>query len=294
MERKRRESEIGRLLLLLMAGSLIGVPLASRFRNACAGQRTAVVPSVGSSCSDVGALPFAVGERLRFRVRYGMVTAGSAEMAITGLSEIRGHRCFRAVTTIESNALFSRFYRVQDYLESHLDCDAIIPWFFEKHLREGKYRADVRAEYDHAAGVAVVNGDTVRIPPGAQDMLSIFYFVRTQPMEVGKVIEVANHDNKKVAILELHVLRKEKVETEAGRFDAFVVEPRLKESGEKAGLLRQKGEGWIWFSADSRRLPVLIRTKMYFGSLTLELAEISRLTGFASSTADAKEGSDGR
>ncbi|MDZ7374571.1 MAG: DUF3108 domain-containing protein [candidate division KSB1 bacterium] len=272
-----------RMLLLALGTALVLHGVLTRAQDGSTGEKakTEVSPLASGPGIASRALPFGVGEKLSYQVRYGRVNAGSAEMRIEGLAEVRGHLCFRAVTTIESNSFFSRFYTVRDYLESLIDSEGVFPWAFEKRLHEGKYRAHVQAQYDHASGIAVVNGDTVRIPAGVQDVLSIFYYVRTQPMEVGKAIEVANHDNKKVAILELRVLRRERVRTEAGEFDAFVIEPRVKETGQQAGLFRQKGEAWIWFSADSRRLPVLIKSKMYFGSLTLELAEVEYLTSHA-------------
>lgn len=246
-----------------------------------AGEVPAQVDSLGCDFRDriIDFVPFDVGERLEYRVKYGVISAGSAEMAIKGLEEVNGRLCFHAMTTIRSNSFFSRFFKVRDRVESYIDRAGIYPWRFEKHLREGKYQADVRSEYDHAGCMAIVNGDTVRIPPMVQDVLSIFYYVRTESLKVGRTIEVANHDNRKVAVLELKVLRRERIRTPAGEFGAFLIEPRLKETGESAGLFRQKGEAWIWFSDDERRLPVLIKSKLYFGSLTLELvgAHLPRL-----------------
>jgi hypothetical protein len=51
------------------------------------------------------------------------------------------------------------------------------------------------------------------------------------------------------------VLRKEKVETEAGTFDAWKIQPVMREKETEDD--RNKGKLFLWFSDDARRLPVI-------------------------------------
>ena len=67
------------------------------------------------------------------------------------------------------------------------------------------------------------------------------------------------------------VIRKEKVKTPAGRFDAFLVEPSLRQEG----LFIQKGNRLqVWLSDDPKRVPVLMKVDVFFGSITARLAKM--------------------
>ena len=85
---------------------------------------------------------FQVGEYLTFDIVYGIIKAGTATMSIPDTQWVNERPCYHIVTTAESSPFFSTFYRVEETLESLIDTEGIFPWRFEKHLREGKYRAD--------------------------------------------------------------------------------------------------------------------------------------------------------
>ena len=85
---------------------------------------------------------FDVGEHLVFDIMYGIIKAGTATMSIPDTQWVEGRPCFHIVTTAESSPFFSTFFKVEDRLESWMDTQGLFPWRHEKHIREGKYRAD--------------------------------------------------------------------------------------------------------------------------------------------------------
>ncbi len=221
-------------------------------------------------------IPFGVGEEFEYTVRYGVIKAGSAHMRVEERTETRGRPCLHVISEVKTGRFFSAFFKVRDRVESWIDAEGIYPWEFRKKLHEGGYRASLHAIYDHRRGLAYVDGDTVKIPPFVQDVLSVFYFIRTQPLALGEAIDFYSHDNKKVFPLEARVVREERIKTGAGQFDTYLVVPQMRKSREGAGLFRPKGEMWIWFSKDPTHIPVLIKSKLNFGSLTLELKKVKR------------------
>jgi len=100
-----------------------------------------------------------------------------------------------------------------------------------------------------------------------QDVLSAFYFIRTQDLKVGKSLFVDNHTDKKNYPLEVKVLRKERVKVPAGTFNCVVVEPILKASG----IFKQKGSLTVWLTDDEIKMPVLMKSKVIVGSISTEL-----------------------
>lgn len=212
---------------------------------------------------------FAAGERFVFKVRWGPISAGTATMSIPEVIDYKGRECYKIVSTAESNKFFSTFFKVEDRVESYMDKEGLYSLHFEKHLREGKFKADRYVDFDQENHIAVEGGDTIQVPPFVQDVLSAFYYVRTQPLEVGSSLFVDNHADKKNYPLEVKVLRKERIEVEAGTFDCLVVEPILQASA----IFEQKGSLTVWLTDDQIKMPVLMKSKVVIGSIATELTE---------------------
>jgi len=212
---------------------------------------------------------FGVGERLVFSVGYGPIKAGTAVMEIPEIVKLNGRRCYHIVSTAKSNKFFSVFFKVEDKVESFMDIHALFSLRYDKHLREGKFKADVSMIFDQENHLAIYNSgrDTFEVAEYTQDVLSAFYFVRTQELTVGKSIFVDNHTDKKNYPLEVKVLRKERVKVEAGEFDCVVVEPIL----QTPGIFKQKGSLTIWLTDDEVKMPVLMKSKVIIGSISTEL-----------------------
>jgi len=216
---------------------------------------------------------FAVGERLTFEISVGLIKAGTATMSILDTQWVRGRPCYHIVTTAESNKILSAIYKVNDRIESFVDVDGLFPWKFEKHIREGKYRADQYVVYDHPNQRVITKNDTVAVQPFIQGILSSFYYVRTQDLKVGKSFDIDNYGDGKIYPIKIHVHAKDRVKVPAGTFDCIVVEPVLREKG----IFNQKGRMAVWLTNDDRRLPVLMKSKILVGSVNAKL--ISFKTG---------------
>jgi hypothetical protein len=212
---------------------------------------------------------FGVGERLEFSVGYGMIKAGTAVMEIPEIVKFGGRKCYHIISTAQSNKFFSVFFKVNDKVESLMDVYELYSLRFDKHLREGKFKADISTLFDQENHLAIYHNsqDTFSVPDYVQDVLSAFYFVRTQDLKVGQSIFVDNHADKKNYPLEVKILRKEKVKVPAGTFDCVVVEPILKASG----IFQQKGKLTVWLTDDEIKMPVLMRSKVVIGSISTEL-----------------------
>ncbi|MCK4428632.1 MAG: DUF3108 domain-containing protein [candidate division Zixibacteria bacterium] len=212
---------------------------------------------------------FGVGERLEFSVGYGVIKAGTAVMQIPEIVKFNGKKCYHIVSTAKSNKFFSVFFKVDDKVESFMDVHELYSHRFDKHLREGKFKADISTIFDQEKHLAIYKNsqDTFAVAEYVQDVLSAFYFIRTQDLKVGKSLFVDNHTDKKNYPLEVKVLRKERVKVSAGTFDCVVVEPILKASG----IFKQKGSLTVWLTDDEIKMPVLMKSKVIVGSISTEL-----------------------
>ena len=232
---------------------------------------TITVDSTGGGFIDrfVENLAFGVGEKFNFEVKYGFISAGTASMEVLRLIEYQGRPCYQVATVARSNSFFSSFYRVEDRVESIIDATGLFAWSFEKHLREGRYSSDRQYDFDHVNHQVVYKNDTIEVVPFVQDALSTFYYVRSQPLEVGKSLFLDNFIDGKKYHLEIQVLKREVITVEAGTFDCIVVEPIT----QSVGLFKHEGQLKVWLTDDRLRMPVLMKSKVIVGSIAVELVD---------------------
>ncbi len=212
---------------------------------------------------------FGVGEKLFFDINYGFINAGSATMEVERLIEYQGRPCYQIVTHARSNSFFSNFYRVEDRIESIVDALGVFSWRFSKDLSEGNYKAENTYSFGQRENVVYYDGDTVDVGAYIQDALSTLYYVRTQPLQVGKSIYVDNFVDGKKYHLEVQVLKKETISVDAGTFDCIVVEPL----SENVGVFKHEGRLKVWLTDDYIKMPVLMKSKVVVGSISAELTD---------------------
>jgi hypothetical protein len=214
--------------------------------------------------------PFRAGESLKFSVQYGPIHAGSAYLEVPEIRVWEGHPSYVLVARAESNSFFSRFYKVRNRIESVWDRSGQFSWRYSESRREGKEKAQTEIVFDYDRGEArYPDGKTFAIPLRVQDALSSFYYTRFQALPLGGSIVFDYHASRKSQPLEVKVLGREKVETPAGTFKCVAIEPILK----AGGIFKNKGRLVIWITDDERRMPVMMKSKVAIGSISVVLQE---------------------
>ena len=213
-------------------------------------------------------VPFAPGERLVFTVAWLKIEGGEMTLSTGRTAAADGipvhHLLLRAV----SNDYVSKFYPVNTRYETWVDARDFQPIRFEKRAREGRYVSDEVEEFDLARRVASWREERTPLPERVQDIISSFYFLRTQALVPGTDLRLDMFSRGKIYRLVVHAQAKETVETEAGTFVAVRVQPALfGETGED----ENRGTLFLWISEDPRRLLVMARTLLPIGSVTARL-----------------------
>jgi hypothetical protein len=214
-----------------------------------------------------------VGEKLTFSVRYGFIRAGEATLEIAGIEKVSDYPCYHVISSARSNSFFDRIFKVRDRVESWMDADFLISRRFRKKLHEGSYRKETIVEMDQDHRLAIYqDGRVFEFPTGAHDPLSAFYYVRTLELEPGQEFKLESHADRKNYPLMVTVHGREEIETPAGTFQCLVVEPTLR----APGLFKHEGKLTIWMTDDARKMPVLMRSKVAIGSITVILTDYER------------------
>jgi hypothetical protein len=217
------------------------------------------------------ALPFTPGEHLTYRVRsdkFGNV--GHGTMSVEGPVDARG-----MVTWLLRSEMHARvgIVRASERAESWLDPARMLALRFRKRERRAflghEAQVELFPEERRWEGQKGKSGESPTSVP--LDELSFIYYVRTLPLDTDTLMRVVRHYDPERNPVEVRVIRRDSLLTEAGPFHTIVVEMRVKERGHFDG----QGTIRLHLSDDARRLPVRIESNVpVLGQTTLTLERL--------------------
>jgi hypothetical protein len=215
--------------------------------------------------------PFQPGERLTYDISWLNMTAGTAVMEV-----MAGETPSSAmlVTTARSSPMVTKFYPVDNRVESQVTLDTLLPEHMVFHRREGKRKNDFDYTFHHQEGTvtAVKDGVTEVLPiqPATQDAISCLYLVRSAlPITPGAALAINVHHDKKNYKLEVRV---EQIETLKGPWGALQA-ARLLVVMPFQGIFLNQGNLRVWITTDEHRIPLRMKAKVIIGSITADLVQ---------------------
>ena len=216
------------------------------------------------------------GQTLHYEADWRFVTAGIASFRIerTGSQEhVEG--------VADSTGVVAMLLRVADRFNSYFDAKTLCSSKVIKHTEEGSHRRETVITYDYSRGKAVLEERNFKtneqkrtendIPGCVTDVVSGMLYVSSLPLQQGATYSFPLNDGGKTVTVQAHVEGKEQVKTPAGTFNTIRVGPE----GEY-GPLKDRGRVWIWFTDDAQHLPVQIRARLFWGTLTVYLTSVSK------------------
>lgn len=221
-------------------------------------------------------LTFPLGQTFVYAAQWRVFNAGVATLRMESAG-----RENRIVATADAAGAVAVLYHVQDRLESFLDPATFCSRSTSRHVEEGFRRVETNITFDYANSKSIFDQKNLKkndtrhveheIPPCVTDMLSGIYYVGSLPLEPGKMFSFPLNDGGPTVDINLHVEGREEIKTPAGTFKTIRVQPEA-----ATGLVRDKGKLWIWYSEDSPRIPVQMRARLSWGTLTFVLQRIDK------------------
>jgi hypothetical protein len=211
--------------------------------------------------------PFAVGEKLSYSAKLGMLTLGSATLEVLPPELVRGVESFRLRFRLTGK---NAFYSLDDVLESWVGTsDMVSRRFVQDFVENDKPTHRLFEIYPDSGFFREQGRDTTFATPAAPlDDAGFFYFVRMTPLEVGRRYSYHRYFRKEKNPVTIEVLKREQLELPDGsKVPCLVLHPVI----DTKGLFSKRSETRIWLTDDGRRLPVQVRTKFVFGTITLRL-----------------------
>jgi hypothetical protein len=225
--------------------------------------------------------PFNPGEKLTFQLKWTFIPAGEGVLEVLPLETIDGVKAYHFLLTVKSNSFIDHFYKVRDKIDAYTDIEMTRSILYKKKQQEGKTHRDIVVNFDWRNNKAVYSTlkekrPPIDILPGSFDPLSAFYFVRLFDLEKKSAIERPVTDGKKCIIGKAAVIKRETLKLASGTYDTFLIEPEIEHVG---GVFEKSKDAKIqvWVTADHRRIPVKLKSKVVVGSFVGELVSAEGL-----------------
>jgi hypothetical protein len=225
--------------------------------------------------------PFPPDEMLTYDVMWTIFRAGVVTASVRTAGDAN-RDAYEFTATARSEGFVPLLFNVDNVFRATSSRQTLCSEGIVKQVNEGHRHKDTRITFDYTRKLALLNERDMNqpkdppklaandIPPCVEDVVTAFYYLRRQRLEVGHTIELPVNDGSKTQRVIVDVQAHEKVQTPLGTFDAIRVEPKV-----FGGLLKRKGRMLIWFSDDDRELPLRIKAMISVGSITGTLRSVT-------------------
>ena len=214
---------------------------------------------------------FPVKQTLTYSVDWRVFPAGTAVLHF----EAAGDR-ERLTATADTIGAINMLFHVSDRFQSSFDRAQGCTYEFDKQTVEGRRQVNSNLRLDYASGKSVldeknlVTGQSkhveVRIAGCLTDLLTGVFYASSQPMALGHTFVIPVVDAMHTVPVTMKIEGREEVKTTLGTFKTLRAEPTA-----DAGVVKNRGNIWIWYTDDERHLPVQMRARLFWGTITFRL-----------------------
>lgn len=233
--------------------------------------------------------PYEAGEKASYKASWNGVPVATADVETSPIT-FEGKKSYRVRIDARTSRGLDLIWRMRDTITTVFEAKSLAPARFVFSQRENSRVIDTEAKFDHAAKKWTVNRWQEGRKPTAYDFdsnntldpITAVYLARSIDLNVGEKLFFNVFGGRYQYLLELNVEKKEPVELESGAvIQAFKVVPKVTNLTKK-GYAGRMNEAAIWISADERRMPVKLWSKIFAGSVYMELVQDK--TGVQSAT----------
>jgi hypothetical protein len=226
---------------------------------------------------------FPAHETLTYTVDWRVFTAGKAVFQLDQAGSLMKVQA-SADTVGATNMIYQVIDRFQSSFNPQTGCSA----GFSKQTQEGRRKISSDLVFTPGANAPAPSGETPalgtqalvernlmknttkqqqgQIPACVIDSLSGIFYVGSQRLTTGQDFKLPLADAMRTVAVTMKVEAREDVKTPAGIFSAIRVQPTA-----DAGVVKNRGTITVWYSDDARHLPVQIRAKLFWGTITFHL-----------------------
>ncbi len=224
-------------------------------------------------------LPFKKGEKLTYRLHYGMVDAGIATIELSTKNyTVRGVPAYHAIGLGKTKTFFDLFFKVRDRYETYFDPEKLEALKFVRRINEGGYKKEQDyLYYPEKLSVDVGAGKMMEFPKrNMQDMLSAFYYARTFDfvgISPGDEFELPVFMDEEYYPMKLKYKGVKILKTDLGKIRCLEFIPMV----QKGRIFKEDDDLTLWISDDKNKIPVRIQANVLVGSIKVDLTKAQNL-----------------
>lgn len=211
-------------------------------------------------------------QTLMYAVDWRVFPAGTATVHLEQEGALE-----RIVVSGDSQGAINLLFRVSDRFQSAFNRSTGCTQSFTRQIMEGRRQLNsdqqvsgTHTTYNEENLVSHISRHlTATVPPCVTDMLSGIYYASSQMLDVGSSLHLPVVSGDHVSYVTLHAEARETVRTPTTSYHTVRVQVTA-----DGGAIRNRGKLWVWYSDDQQHIPVQIRARLFWGTLTFRLTGI--------------------
>ncbi len=182
----------------------------------------------------------------------------------------------RVSATADTTGALNMLFHVGDRFQSVFDRSRGCTYEFDKQTVEGRRQVNSTLHMDYAQSKSILDEKNMvtgiskhvesAIPGCMTDLLTGVFYLESQPLVVGQNFVIPVVDAMHNVPVTMKVEGREEIKTTLGTFKTIRVQPTA-----DAGVVKNRGNIWIWYTDDQRHLPVQMRARLFWGTITFRL-----------------------
>lgn len=220
---------------------------------------------------------FKGNERLKYKVRYGLIKGGEATMVINPIAD--GDTYLLHIKAMaKTTGVVGVLVDILDVYESYVDIVSGYPIKSVRNIKEGGYTKYNEVLFFRDKGfLRSLNTGDHKAPANILDVLSAFYYARrhlfSHDLKKNETISLNTFFDEEFFPIKVKYKKTEKIRTKFGKIKCLKFIPLL---GDKSPFKKEE-QFQVWITADDNYVPVKIRVKLPVGSLKCDLINFAGL-----------------
>ena len=214
---------------------------------------------------------FPLKQTLTYSVDWRVFPAGTAVLHF----ETDGDR-ENLTASADTIGAINLLFHVGDRFQSSFDHATGCTYDFNKQTVEGRRQINSTLHLDYTQNRAVLDEKNLvtrqtkhveaAAPACLTDLLTGVFYASSQPIALGHNFVIPVFDAMRVVPVTMKIEGREEIRTPLGVFKTLRVQPTA-----DAGVVKNRGNIWIWYTDDERHLPVQMRARLFWGTITFRL-----------------------
>lgn len=210
-------------------------------------------------------------QTLTYSVDWRVFPAGTAVLHFEAMGDRE-----RLTANADTIGAINLLFHVSDHFQSIFDRQRGCTYEFDKQTVEGRRQINSTLRIDYGQNKTIldeknqVTGQTKHVETPVSgcvtDLLTGMFYAASQPLIPGRSFVVPVVDAQKTVPVTMRVESREEIKTTLGTFKTIRVQPTA-----DAGVVKNRGNIWIWYTDDERHLPVQMRARLFWGTITFRL-----------------------